>query len=454
MKYTFAFLLVFCLYGSLNAQLIDKIVAQVGDEIILLSNIQAAKLQQVQERNLEVKDINTLSDCKIIEDLMYQNLLLNQARLDSLPISDEQVDSEMENRFRYIISSMPGGRDQFEKFYGKSITQIKEDFRVIIRNQILARDMQQKLTSSVSVTPKEVEAYFNNLPKDSIPYINMKLSFQQIAYFPAITQEDKNKVYNELRDIRSKILAGDKSFEFYARTKSEDPGSAAQGGKIAASKGMMVPAFEAAVFSLKPGEISEVFESEYGYHVLKLNSRLGEDYTCQHILLTVKSSEESLNDAAAKIDSCYSLLLDNKITWDEAVLRFSNDENTKQNKGIITNPRTGEQTWDMQDLNEIDREIYVLTDALEESKFTQPNIYFDVMARKQGFRIVRLMKRFPPHIANLTDDYMLIKRAAENDKMQKTLEKWVESKVNNVYIRLDDSLKNCDFNYKWTTQTN
>jgi peptidyl-prolyl cis-trans isomerase SurA len=454
MKYTFAFLLVFCLYGSLNAQLIDKIVAQVGDEIILLSNIQAAKLQQVQERNLEVKDINTLSDCKIIEDLMYQNLLLNQARLDSLPVSDEQVDSEMENRLRYIISSMPGGRDQFEKFYGKSITQIKEDFRVIIRNQILARDMQQKLTSSVSVTPKEVEAYFNNLPKDSIPYINMKLSFQQIAYFPAITQEDKNKVYNDLRDIRSKILAGDKSFEFFARTKSEDPGSAAQGGKIAASKGMMVPAFEAAVFSLKPGEISEVFESEYGYHVLKLNSRLGEDYTCQHILLTVKSSEESLNEAAAKIDSCYSLLLDNKITWDEAVLRFSNDENTKQNRGIITNPRTGEQTWDMQDLNEIDREIYVLTDALEESKFTQPNIYFDVMARKQGFRIVRLMKRFPPHIANLTDDYMLIKRAAENDKMQKTLEKWVESKVNNVYIRLDDSLKNCDFNYKWTTQTN
>jgi peptidyl-prolyl cis-trans isomerase SurA len=454
MKYTFAFLLVFCLYSSLNAQLIDKIVAQVGDEIILLSNIQAAKLQQVQERNLEVKDINTLSDCKIIEDLMYQNLLLNQARLDSLPVSDEQVDSEMENRLRYIISSMPGGRDQFEKFYGKSITQIKEDFRVIIRNQILARDMQQKLTSSVSVTPKEVEAYFNNLPKDSIPYINMKLSFQQIAYFPAITQEDKNKVYNELRDIRSKILAGDKSFEFYARTKSEDPGSAAQGGKIAASKGMMVPAFEAAVFSLKPGEISEVFESEYGYHVLKLNSRLGEDYTCQHILLTVKSSEESLNDAAAKIDSCYSLLLDNKITWDEAVLRFSNDENTKQNRGIITNPRTGEQTWDMQDLNEIDREIYVLTDALEESKFTQPNVYFDVMARKQGFRIVRLMKRFPPHIANLTDDYILIKRATENDKMQKTLEKWVESKVNNVYIRLDDSLKNCDFNYKWTTQTN
>ncbi len=454
MKYTFAFLLVFCLYGSVNAQLIDKIVAQVGDEIILLSNVQAAKLQQVQERNLDVKDISTLSDCKIIEDLMYQNLLLNQARLDSLPISDEQVDSEMENRLRYIISSMPGGRDQFEKFYGKSITQIKEDFRVIIRNQILARDMQQKLTSSVSVTPKEVETYFKGLPKDSVPYINMKLSFQQIVYFPAITQEDENKVYNDLRDIRSKIIAGDKSFDYFARTKSEDPGSAAQGGKIAASKGMMVPAFEAAVFSLKPGEISEVFESEYGYHVLKLNSRLGDDYTCQHILLTVKSSDESLNSAAAKIDSCYALLAENKITWEEAVLRFSNDENTKQNKGIITNPKTGEQTWDMQDLNEIDREIYVLTDALEENKFTQPNVYFDMMQRKQGFRIVRLLKRYPPHIANLTDDYMLIKRAAENDKMQKTLEKWVESKVNNVYIRLDDSLKNCDFKYKWTTQTN
>ena len=171
-------------------------------------------------------------------------------------------------------------------------------------------------------------------------------------------------------------------------------------------------------------------------------------------MLSIEFNEESLNEAALKIDSCYALLSENKITWDEAVLRFSNDDNTKQNKGIITNPKTGEQTWDMQDLNEIDREIYILTDALDENKFTQPNLYFDMQSRKQGFRIVRLMKRFPPHIANLTDDYMLIKRAAENDKMQKVLEKWVQSKVTNVYIRLDESLKNCDFKYNWLTQSN
>jgi peptidyl-prolyl cis-trans isomerase SurA len=314
--------------------------------------------------------------------------------------------------------------------------------------------MQQKITTEVSVTPKEVEAYFKSLPKDSIPYINMKLAFQQIVYFPSISQEDKIRTYNELRDIRSKIIAGEKSFEFFARTKSKDPGSASQGGKLNASKGMMVPAFEAAALSLKPGEISEVFETEYGYHIVKLNSRLGDDYTCQHILLTVEFNEESLNLAAAKIDSCYALLSENKISWDEAVLRFSNDENTKQNKGIITNPKTGEQAWDMQDLNEIDREIYVLTDALEINDFTQPNLYFDIFSRKQGFRIVRLMKRMPPHIANLNDDYMLIKRAAENDKMQNVLEKWVSSKVSNVYIRLDDSLKTCDFKYNWLTQTN
>lgn len=437
-----------------NAQVIDKIVAQVGDEIILLSNVQAMKLQTIQENKLDIKEISNISDCQVIEDLMYQNLLLNQARIDSLPVSDEQVDAEMENRLRYIISSMPGGKDQFEKFYGKSITQIKEDFRVIIRNQILSRDMQQKITSGVSVTPKEVEAYYKSIPKDSIPYINMKLAFQQIVYYPKITLEDKNNTYKELRDIRSNILSGNKTFEYWARKASKDPGSASQGGKLTGSKGMMVAAFEAAVFSLKPGEISEVFETEYGYHIVKLNSRLGDDYTCQHILLTVESSEESLNEAALKIDSCYALLLENKISWEDAVLRFSNDENTKQNKGIITNPKTGEQSWDMQDLNEIDREIYVITDALEENKFTQPNIYFDFASRKKGFRIVRLMKRYPPHIANLKDDYMLIKGASENDKMQKVLEKWVDSKVNNVYIRLDDSLKNCNFKYKWLTQTN
>jgi peptidyl-prolyl cis-trans isomerase SurA len=437
-----------------QGQVIDKIVAQVGDEIILLSNIQALKLQMIQEKNIDVSEVNSISDCQVVEDLMYQNLLVNQARLDSLPISDEQVDSEMENRLRYIISSMPGGREQFEKFYGKTITQIKEDFRTIIRNQILARDMQQKITSTVSVTPKEVETYFNALPKDSVPYINMKLAFQQIVYFPSISQEDKNRTYNELRDIRTKIMSGEKSFEFMARTKSDDPGSASQGGKLNASKGMMVPAFEAAALSLKPGEISEVFETEYGYHIVKLNSRLGDDYTCQHILLTVKFNEESLNLAAAKIDSCYALLSENKISWDEAVLRFSNDENTKQNKGIITNPVTGEQSWDMKDLNEIDREIYVLTDALEVNDITQPNLYFDAFSRKQGFRVIRLMKRTPPHIANLNDDYILIKRATENDKMQKTLEKWVASKMNNIYIRLDDSLKNCNFKYNWLTQTN
>ncbi|MFM7662545.1 MAG: hypothetical protein ACKO6A_07765, partial [Bacteroidota bacterium] len=143
-----------------NAQTIDKIVAQIGDEIILLSNIQALKLQQIQDKTSDISALSSFSDCALLEDLMYQNLLLNQAKIDSLPVSDEQVDSEMENRIRYIISSMPGGREQFEKFYGKTTTQIKEDFRVIIRNQILARDMQQKLTSAVSVTPKEVETYF------------------------------------------------------------------------------------------------------------------------------------------------------------------------------------------------------------------------------------------------------------------------------------------------------
>jgi peptidyl-prolyl cis-trans isomerase SurA len=446
-------ILLFIGFGA-KTQVVDKIVAQVGDEIILLSNVQALKLQMIQENTVDIKNASSISNCKLVEDLMYQNLLLNQARLDSLPVSDEQVDSEMENRLRYIISSMPGGKDQFEKFYGKSITQIKEDFRVIIRNQILARDMQQKITSSIKVTPKEVETYFKALPKDSIPYINMKLAFQQIVYFPKLSKADKDRTYNELREIRSKIVSGEKSFEFMARTKSKDPGSAAQGGKLTASKGMMVPAFEAAALDLKPGELSEVFETEYGYHIVKLLSRLGDDYNCQHILLSVEFNEESLNEAALKIDSCYALLSEGKITWDEAVLRFSNDDNTKQNKGIITNPKTGEQTWDMQDLNEIDREIYILTDALDENKFTQPNLYFDMQSRKQGFRIVRLMKRFPPHIANLTDDYMLIKRAAENDKMQKVLEKWVQSKVTNVYIRLDESLKNCDFKYNWLTQSN
>ena len=434
----------FLLLSQFQAQkLVNQIVAQVGDNIILWSDIETQRLQLTEkERAINGKE------CQILEQLLLEELLVNQALIDSLVISDEQVDAEMENRLRIMENKM-GGRENLEEFYGKSTIAIKEEFRTIIRNKMLAQEMERKITGDISVTPKEVAAFYAQLPKDSIPFINMKLSFQQIVQFPELTPADKKIAYDQLVDVRKQIVSGSKPFETMARLKSMDPGSASQGGKIAASKGMMVPQFEATVFDLKPGEVSDIVETMYGYHIIKLVSRKGDDYTCLHILIMPEYSSSSISVASARMDSCYQLLTRNGITWDEAVVRYSNDDATKQNKGVLTNPYTMDIYWDMEQLNEIDQQIYLLTDALESGGVSQPSLYMDLFERKQGIRMVRLQNRVPAHQANLEQDYALIKLAAENDKKQRILDEWTAAKIPNAYIRLDPQFQDCDFRVNW-----
>ena len=447
-------ILLFCvLYTSTvsaqNGKLVNKVLAQVGDNIILMSDIEIQKIQAKQsEMNVDFD-----FSCSILEKLMVQELLVNQAKLDSVEVSDEQVDAEMENRLRIIEKDM-GGRDKLEEFYGKTTTQIKEEFRSIIKDRILAQEMERTITTGISVTPKEVSTFFEALPKDSIPFINMKLSFQQIVIYPDITQEDKKRAYTELEEVSNLIQVAGKSFETMARIHSDDPGSASQGGKIEASRGMMVPQFESTVFKLKVGEVSDIIETDYGYHIIKLISRKGDDYTCLHILNMPEFSNDAINEASIRMDECYGKLNQNEITWNEAVYEYSNDDKTKQNGGIITNPISGDQLWDMENLNQVDQQIYLLTDAMEKGDITTPNLYVDIFERKQGIRIVRLMERYEPHVANIKDDYTLIKAAAENDKKQKTMAKWIDSKIANAFVRVDNSYQSCKFSYKWFANPN
>jgi peptidyl-prolyl cis-trans isomerase SurA len=443
---TISFLFLAPISFAQERKVVDKIVAQVGDNIILMSDLEAQKLQAIQAGMTVTKEM----DCTVLEELMYNELLLNQAKLDSIEVSDEQVDSEMENRLR-VLEEQIGGREKLEQFYGKSVTQIKEEFRPIIKDRLLSQEMERTITADITVTPKEVSDFFSKIPKDSIPLINAQLSFQQIVHYPEITKADKKRAFDQLSEIRKNIIGG-KSFDTQARIHSMDPGSAPQGGKITASRGMMVPPFEAAVFSLEVGDISDVFESSYGYHIVKLLDRKGDDYVCQHILIIPEYTNEALEYSALKMDSCYALLKENKITWDDAVARFSNDEMTKQNKGIITNPISGEQTWDMEDLNQVDQQIFLLTDNMEKGDITNPNLYVDIYERKQGIRIVRLMDRKPQHLANLKDDYALIKRAAENDKKQRTINNWIKTKIGNAYVRIDESFQDCQFRNPWFTK--
>jgi len=430
-------------FSSFAQQTIDKIAAQVGDKVILLSDIQAQKIQAIQAGITVTPEM----DCEMLEELMYQKLLITQAILDSVEVSPEQVDSEMESRLR-VIENQIGGRQEMENFYGKTVAQIKNEFRPIIKEQLMAREMEYTISNGISVTPREVKTFYSKIPSDSLPYINTQLSFQQIVIYPEITRKDKDIARAKLEKIRKDIMAG-KTFSTQARIHSMDPGSAQDGGKIQASKGMMVKPFESVVFALKQDEVSEVFETEYGFHIIKLGKRLGDDYTCQHILIVAEFSGDAVENAAMRLDSCYQLLDTEKITWDAAVKEFSNDETTKQNKGIITNPATGEQTWDMEDLNQIDQQIYLLTTNMEKGDISEPNLYTNIYERKQGVRIVRLMDTKAPHKANLKDDYALIKRAAENEKKQMMINDWVISRINTTYISINDPFERCEFTNPW-----
>lgn len=434
----------FLLFINAQPVVLDKIAAQIGDNIILLSDL---KVQEMQAKEAKI-EIDSSFQCRMLEELMVEQVLVNQAKLDSVIIPDEQVDADMENRLRLIQQQM-GGRQKLEDFYGMTYSEIKDKFRESIRSKMLADEMRNIITGGLSVTPKEVAAFFNALPVDSIPFINMQLGFQQIVIYPEITKEDKKTAYEKLAGLRNEIVVSGKSFESIARLYSMDPGSAPLGGKIAATKGMMVPQFESTVFKLKPNEISDIIETEFGYHIIKLISRAGEDFVCLHILIRPEFSIKAVNLASQRMDSCYRMLKMNELTWEQAVSRFSNDASTKQNKGIITNPKNASQLWDMSDLNEIDQQIYLLTDAMNEGDVTQPNLYMDFMTREQGIRIVRLMKRIPAHRANLNDDYALIKQAAENDKRTRILNEWVDSKLGNAYIRVDSEFGSCPFQHQW-----
>ena len=286
-----------------QGKVVDKIVAQVGDNIILLSDLESQK-QQAKQAGLEIED---KAACVYLEELMYQNLLVNQAELDSVQISDEQVDAEMEGRLRMIEGQMRNAKDEdgspmtIEKFYGKTRTQIKEEFRDAIRKRLKGQEVERKITADISVSPREVEIFFNKQPVDSLPFINTQMVFQQISVFPEITKEDRDLAYRKLQDARREIVEGGKDFGRMARTLSMDPGSAADDGKIEATRGVMVKAFEATAYSLKQGEVSEIFETEYGYHIMKMISRRGDDYTVLHILIIPEFSRASLEKASLKL---------------------------------------------------------------------------------------------------------------------------------------------------------
>jgi len=419
---------------------LDQIEAVVGDEIILMSELENQIISYQSQGMLIDQDMR----CQLFEEMLFQKLLINQAQIDSVEVTDAQVESEMNRRLRYFISQI-GSEKKLEEYYQKSIAEIKDEFRELVKEQILAQQMQQKITGSVRVTPSEVKEFYQNLPKDSIPLVNSQVEIAQIMIKAPVSEQAKLAAREKIEEIRKRILNGE-SFSTLAVLYSDDQGSAIKGGELGfTGRAEFVPEFSAVAFSLKGNEISEVVETEFGYHIIQLIKREGEKVNVRHILIKPKIETEDLEKAEKKARKIYQMLLSDTVSFADVAEKFSDDDESKNNGGLIINPQTGSSLFD---IDQVSPQLFFIIDNMKEGEISKP-VAFEMPDGTKGFRIVKLVKRTEPHRASLKTDYDMLQQAALNAKKNKVLKKWIANKTQSTYIQISDTYKNCSFENDW-----
>jgi len=438
------------LFDSLNqvspdrSVLIDQIVGVVGDEIILQSEVE---IQYLSQNLMALKSVSEQEvKCRVFEDMLYQKLLLNQAQADSIEISDSQVDSELDRRMRYFINQI-GSEQKLEEYYGKSLIEIKAEFRDLIKNQLLIQTMQSKTTENIKVTPFDVRAYFQRIPQDSLPFINSEVEIAHIVRKPAVNEDEKKRVREKLEKLRERIKSGE-DFGTLAYLYSEDPMSAKQNGELGfVERGSFVPEFEAVAFNLKEDELSGIIETTYGFHILKLIERRGERLNIRHILLIPQVATADLSMAKIYLDSMAVLISDDSVTFAEAAIKFSDDEETQLNGGMMINQMDGTTRLGADQLDPV---LLFMIDKMQVGEVSEPAL-MTTQDGKQAFRLIQLVSRTKPHRANLKVDYQRIQNAALTEKQNKEISKWITKKHANTYVKIDDQYKTCNFDHNWSS---
>ena len=443
----FTFLLI-NQHGFSQSMIIDKVISKVGGEIVLLSELeeQFAYAASQQEGGIPPE-----ARCVILEQILAQKLLLNQSRLDSIEVSDEEVEGQMNARFDRILQMMGGDVTQFESFYGQSIPQAKETMRTDLKNQLLTDRMRSQVLNSITVTPAEVKAFFNRIPKDSLPYFSSEVEVREIVMKPEVNAEEDRLAREKLEAIRKRVIEGGEDFADLARKYSDDPGSARLGGDLGMTKrGSFVPEFEAAAYNLKNKEFSKVIKSEFGYHFIQLLERRGNSIYTRHILIKPEITEADLELTVQRLDSVRMLLDADSISFSVAVKRYSNDkEQSYNNDGLIVNPKSNNAIFEQGDL---DTDIYFTIDTMNVGDVSAPFMYLDPRGEKL-FRVIMLQSRTDPHVASLTTDYSKIQQAAVNEKKSDFITRWVDDKVEATFIDIDKAYKGCPSLEKWLKGT-
>ncbi len=437
-QYSKYLIIVFTLLLSFTAAaqplMIDRVVAVVGDYTILQSDIESQYLQMRAQR-VTLPDLR----CNILRSFLEQKLMLDQAKIDSIEVSESTVNTELENRMQYFINQI-GGQDELEAYFGKTILEIKEDFRESMREQLITQKMEQKLTGDIKVTPSEVRKFYNGLNPDSIPTVDAQVEMQQIVADPPLSEDAIFEVKEKLLELRKRIMDGE-SFETLAILYSEGP-SASNGGDIGyKSRGELDPVYAKAAFALKKGGISKIVESEFGYHIIQLVDRKDDRVDTRHILMKPKINPEARQKAIARLDSIVGAIRKDSVTFDKAARYYSQDKNTAMNSGLVVNPETGSSQFE---LKQLDTKDYLVVRDLKVGEISDPYESTDENG-KTIYKVVRLKSRTNPHKANLDQDYMMIQMMALAQKRQNVIDKWIQNKQKDTYIHIDDSFKTCDF---------
>lgn len=438
----FSLLLVMQGYAQ-ERKLLDKVIAVVGSEMILLSDLE----EQYDYLRGQRGGLPPEAKCYILDQMMLSKLLLNQAKLDSVEVSEGEVEEQINARIDRILSYMGNDPSMFESYYGQTIAEKREEIREDIRSQVLTERMQGQLQSGVSITPSEVKAFFSKIPRDSLPYFNAEVEIGEIVHKPKVNAEERRIAIEKLESLRKRIVEDGEDFAALATKFSDDAGSARAGGELGWTKrGVFVPDFEAAAYKLEKDEISPVVESEFGFHIIQLLNRRGNQIHTRHILVKPNITNEDLKIAYEHMDSIRRLILADSVSFSLAVKRFSHKEvQSYNNDGRMVNPQSGNTFFQV---NELDPDIYFAIDTMEVGGISKP---FDFTGPdgENYYRIVTLQSRIPPHRASLAQDYSKIQKAAIEAKKNEYTTKWITEKMRGTYVYIDPMYNDCPDLAKW-----
>lgn len=419
----------------------DKIVGIVGDKIILKSDI----TNEVLDRQRRGEQLPENAECLIMQQVLALKALVLQAEKDSLTVSDDEIEALLDNQVRGFIQAY-GSKEALEQVAGRTVYQIKEDFRVPFRERKLADLMRNKIVEGVKITPTEVKAYYEKIPKDSLLYYESEVEIGQIVINPKAGRELEKNAIDELNEYKRRVEAGQSKFETLASLYTMDPGSKNTGGmyNINRTEKQWDPTWLQAAFRLKEGQISPVIKSKIGYHIIQMVNRQGDDATVRHILLIPQVTDDEIKEASARLDSARTKLVAGTMGFGEAVLKYSDDELAKYTGGMVQ-CGNGSTFCTIADL---DKDIVAILPGLKPGEYSKPTVVTDERGKK-SVRIIYLKTRTEPHRENLHDDYNRIAQRALEEKKADAIEKWFNSKISTYYVMVDDDYKSCPQLTKW-----